>query len=69
MKFSVVPESSLRFTGVMAVDGSSASGLSALISGASQVLISCLKILASVAGFRSSESMPGRLKATAIGLM
>jgi hypothetical protein len=65
----VVPESSARLTGVMARSGSSASGLSSAISGAFQLVISCLKIPAMVAADRLRLSTSGRLKATAMGLM
>jgi hypothetical protein len=50
VKFSVVPESSERLTGVMAVSGSWASGLSAAIAGSFHVVIFWLKIFAMVAG-------------------
>ena len=61
MKFCVVPELSERLTGVMRVDGSVASGLSALIAGSSQVLIFWAKIPASVAGESWRSSTPSRL--------
>ena len=54
MKFSVVPDSSERLTGVISVDGRSASGLSAAIAGSSQVVIFWLKIPAIVPGVRLS---------------
>ena len=69
MKFSVVPDSSDRLTGVMAVPGSSASGLSAAIAASSQVVICWSKMPAIVAGDRFRESTPSRLKVTAIGEM
>ncbi len=68
-KFSVVPDSSERLTGVMARSGSSTSGLSAAIASSFHFLIFWSKIWAMVAGLRLSESMPSRLKATAIGEM
>ena len=48
MKFSVVPDSSERLTGVIRVSGSSTSGLSLAIAGSFQVVIFWLKISASV---------------------
>ena len=50
MKFSVVPDSSERLTGVMRVSGSSTPLLSLAIAGSFQVVISWLKILATVSG-------------------
>ena len=49
-KFSVVPDSSERLTGVMRVSGSSMPGLSAAIALSFQLVISWLKIFASVSG-------------------
>src|SRR5437867_1467338 len=48
VKFSVVPDASERCTTVMLVDGSLASGLSALMAGSFHVLIWRWKILAVV---------------------
>ena len=50
MKFSVVPDSSERLTGVMRVSGSSTPGLSAAIALSFQLVISWLKIFARVSG-------------------
>ncbi len=69
MKFFVVPDSSERWTGVMAVAGSVASGFSAAISGASHEVILLSKIPAMVAAERLSSVTPSRLKTTAMGLM
>ncbi len=66
-KFSVVPDSSERLTGVMARSGSSASGLSSAIAGSFQLVISPAKMPAMTWGVRFSESTPSRLKATAMG--
>ncbi len=66
-KFSVVPDSSDRLTGVMSRSGSSASGLSSAMAGSFQLVISCAKIPAITSGRRFSVSTPSRLKATAIG--
>src|SRR4051794_35233057 len=60
VKFDVVPEPSERCTTAIGVDGRSASGLSALISSASHVVIVALKIPAIVPGL-SFRSTPGRL--------
>ena len=68
-KFSVVPDSSERFTGVMLVLGSSTSGLSSAMAGSSQVVTCWLKMLAISVASMFSESMPGRLNATATGEM
>ena len=54
MKFSVVPDSSERLTGVMRVSGSSTPGLSLAIAGSFQVVISWLKIFARVSGSRAA---------------
>ncbi len=67
MKFCVVPDSSERCTGLMAVSGSSTSGLSAAIASSFQVVMPPEKIPAITAGDRLSVSMSGRLKATTIG--
>ena len=69
MKLSVVPESSARCTGVIAVSGSVASGLSPAMAGSFQVVIAPVKMPAMVAGDRFSSSTPSRLKMTAIGEM
>ena len=69
MKFSVVPESSARWTGVIARSGSVASGFVAAIAGSFQLVIVPAKIPAIVAGSRLSSSTPSRLKMTAIGEM
>src|SRR5882757_9737641 len=61
VKFSVVPDSSERFTGVIADDGSCASGLSAAIAGSFHVVICRLKIQASVAGESCRPSTPSSL--------
>ena len=58
MKFSVVPESSARCTGVIAVAGSVASGLSAAMAGSFHVVMAPEKMPAIVAGVRFSESTP-----------
>ena len=68
MKFFVVPDSSERWTGAIAVDGSLASGLSALMAASSHVLILPSKMPAMVFGARLSLSTPSRLKTTAMGL-
>src|SRR6202008_2303643 len=57
-KLSVVPDSSLRKTTLMGVDGMLAFGFSALIAGSSHVLIAPLKILAAVGPSRISELTP-----------
>ena len=61
MKFLVVPDLSPRCTGVMAVLGSFASGLSAAIFGSFQVVIEPLKMPAMVAGAGSGRRRPSRL--------
>ena len=58
MKLAVVPEPSLRCTTVIGVDGRFTPGLSALISGSSQVLIVVEKILAIVDAESVSLSTP-----------
>src|SRR5664279_3190387 len=60
-KLSVVPDSSLRKTTLIGSAGSVAVALSALISGASQVLTVPLKILATVGPSRTRPSTPGTL--------
>ncbi len=67
MKFFVVPESSERWTGVMAVEGSSASGLASAMAGSSQVVMVSAKMPAMTSGVRFSSSTPSRLKMTATG--
>ena len=67
MKFAVVPEPSLRCTTTIGVDGRVAPGLSALISGASHVVILLEKILAIVTAESFSLSTPLRLYETVIG--
>jgi hypothetical protein len=57
----VVPDLSLRWTGVIAVLGSCALGLSALIAGSSQVVIDPEKILPIVSGDSCRLSTPLRL--------
>ena len=61
MKFCVVPDSSERCTGLIAVSGSLASGLSAAISSAFHAVIAPEKIPAIVAGDRFSSGTSGRL--------
>ncbi len=61
MKFSVVPDSSERWTGVIARSGSVVPGLSAAISGASHRVMVPLKMPAIVAGARLSSATSGRL--------
>ena len=61
MKFSVVPESSARFTGVIGPAGSAVPPLSAVMAGSDQSVICWLKILAMVDGERFSSSTPSRL--------
>ena len=68
MKFLVVPDSSERCTGSIFVDGSLASGLSALMAASSQVVILPSKMAAMVLGARLRLSTPSTLKTTAIGL-
>src|SRR5205823_6181432 len=67
VKLSVVPDSSERCTATIGLDGSLASGLSALISGASHLVIFSAKILAIVAGLSLRSVTPLRLYATATG--
>ena len=69
MKFSVVPDSSERFTGVIGRSGSVTPGLSAAIAGSFQLVICWLKMPASTAGERFSSSTPSTLWITAIGEM
>ena len=61
MKFAVVPESSERLTGVIAVSGRSASGLSAAIAGSFQVVIFWSKIPATVSGESCSSLTLGQV--------
>ncbi len=61
VKLFVVPEPSERCTTVMAVDGRSASGLSAAILASSQVVICAWKIPAITSGLSWSSSMPSTL--------
>ena len=61
MKFSVVPDSSERLTGVIRVSGSSTSGFSLAIAGSFQLVIFWLKIPASVGAESCSDSTPSRL--------
>ena len=67
MKFSVVPDSSLRKNTLIAVLGSVTPGLTLAIAGSFQVVIWPLKILAMTSGVRMSLSTPFSLYATAIG--
>jgi hypothetical protein len=67
VKFSVVPESSERCTGVIAVSGSSTPSFRAAIAGSFHVVIVPAKMPAMVAASRFSSSTPSRLKMTAIG--
>src|SRR3954451_15564056 len=60
VKFDVVPEPSERCTTAIAVDGSLASGLSALMASSSHLVIVALKMPASVSGL-NFRSTPGRL--------
>lgn len=69
MKFSVVPESSERETGVIGRSGSSTSGFSAAMAGSFHWVISPRKMRAMVSASRSRDWMPGTLKATLIGEM
>jgi hypothetical protein len=69
VKFSVVPDSSERLTGVIARSGRGTPGLSAAIAGSFQVVICWSKIPARTAGERFSSSTPSRLYTTAIGEM
>ena len=67
VKFCVVPELSERCTTVIAVDGSFAPGLSALIAASFQVLMSPWKIFASVSAESCSFFAPDTLYETVIG--
>ena len=67
VKLLVVPEPSERWTTVIGLDGSVASGLSALIAGSSQVVIWACMILAMVSGLSCSSSTPLRLYDIVIG--
>src|SRR5690606_29808320 len=67
VKFSVVPDSSERLTGVIRRAGSGTSGLSATIAGSSHRVIVRAKTPATVAGDIVRVSTPSRLKTTAIG--
>ena len=69
MKLAVVPDSSERWTGVIFVLGRFTPGLSALMAGSFQVVISPLKIFAVVSGLSCRLSTPERLKMIAIGEM
>ena len=60
-KFSVVPEPSERWTTVMAVAGSAASGFSALMAASSHCLISRWKIRAMVGASSFSSFTSARL--------
>src|SRR4051812_33374056 len=62
VKLSVVPEESERCTGWIGVDGSFASGLSALIAASSHLVILPAKIFARVAGLSCRLSTPPTLK-------
>ncbi|SIH19685.1 Uncharacterised protein [Mycobacteroides abscessus subsp. abscessus] len=66
-KFSLVPDLSLRYTGVTLVSGRVAPGFSAAIAGSFQAVMTPVKILAAASAFRTSLSTPGRLYANAIG--
>src|SRR6476646_1569006 len=61
VKLSVVPDSSLRWYVWIAVDGSVASGLSALIAASSHLVILCAKMSARVFGASWRLSTPERL--------
>ena len=67
VKLAVVPDSSERNTGVIARSGRATPGLSAAIAASFQLVIWLVKMPAMVAGLMLSESMPSRLKNTAIG--
>ncbi len=67
MKFSVVPEPSERWATTMGVDGSLASGFSALMAGSSQVFRSRWKIFAVVSASRVRSETPDRLYDTVMG--
>src|SRR4051794_35922651 len=63
----VVPEPSARWATTMAVDGRVVPGLSALIAGSFQVLMSRWKILAMVSALSDSLVTPPRLYDSVIG--
>ena len=67
VKFSVVPDSSLRKNTLIVVLGSVTPGLIFAIAGSFQVVIWPMKILAMTSGVRMSLSTPFSLYATAIG--
>src|SRR4051794_2856549 len=67
VKFDVVPEPSERCTTAMGVEGSVASGLSALISAASQVVMVALKMPASVSALNVRSSTPSSLNEIVMG--
>src|SRR6476646_7988080 len=67
VKFWVVPDPSERWTTVIAVLGSLAEGLSALIAASSHLVICTEKILAIVSGDSLSFDTPERLYDTVIG--
>jgi len=69
MKLFVVPDESERWTGVTARSGRSTPGLSATMAGSFQRVISPVKSFAMLSEDRFSESMPSRLKATAMAEM
>src|SRR6478735_4878006 len=66
-RFCVVPESSERWKGWIALSGSLASGLSLAIASSFHFLIFVSKILARVGASRVRLSTPSRWKPTAIG--
>ncbi len=68
MKLNVVPDSSERWTVVIAVLGSFTPEFCEAISWSFQVVTLPLKMSAIVLESRFSEVTPGTLKATAIGL-
>src|SRR6478752_7089510 len=67
VKFSVVPDSSLRKNTLIAVAGSFTPGLILAMAGSFHVVIWPRKILAMTSGVRMSLSTPFSLYATAIG--
>ena len=69
VKFSVVAESSERWTGTMSRSGRSASGFDSAIAGSFQLVMSPAKIPAMTSGVRFRESTPSMLNTTAIGEM